>query len=275
MSASLCISNLAWTSHNDHVVAKILQKHQIRHIEVAPAKINSKPIDITEAIAKQYKTRWLENGVSIVAMQALVFGGPAALLFGRANDRAILLKYLFHIITVAHWLGASVLVFGSPKLRFSDTLDATTKVDIARDFFDTLGKFADVRGIRVCIEPNPRYYGCNFLNSSFEVLDFVDSLNNDGIGLHLDTGAMQIDNEVPAEVIEYCGPNIQHVHISNKDLKAIAHSEHPEFHQCVATVLEQANYSNYLSIEMLSSEYDELGLLERSIVKAKALYRVI
>ena len=271
MSASLCVSNLAWSSDNEDAVAKILQRHQIRFVEVAPAKINANPIDITEAIAQRYKQRWLENGVAIVAMQALLFGGPAALLFGSANDRAILLKYLLHIITVARWLGASVLVFGSPKLRYSNTLDAASKLDIAHVFFDTLGNYASSNGIRVCIEPNPSYYGCNFLNSSFEVLDFVDSLNNDGIGMHIDIGAMQINNEDPKKVVEYCGPKIQHVHISNKDLKAIEHSDQPGFHQSVAALLVRANYSNHLSIEMLSSDGDELGQLERSIVKAKAL----
>ena len=57
-----------------------------------------------------------DRGVSVVALQALLFGRPDLVLFESPERRSATLDYLEGVLRLASWLGAGPLVFGSPFL---------------------------------------------------------------------------------------------------------------------------------------------------------------
>ena len=78
----LCISNIAWDAKDDLKVAQILNKHDVKYIDLAPSKYfkDFKEATITEI--KQVKDTWKKQGISIYGMQSLMFGTNDLNLFG-------------------------------------------------------------------------------------------------------------------------------------------------------------------------------------------------
>ena len=79
------------------------------------------------------------------------------------DTREKLLDHLKTVIKYAKLLGARLIVFGSPKNRSYVGEYDEDKKEIALNFFKNLNEMAQYHKITVCIEPNAREYGCNFL----------------------------------------------------------------------------------------------------------------
>jgi len=181
-------------------------------------------------------------------MQALLFGRGDLVLFGDAAGRRRLTDYLAAIIDLAAGLGATRLVFGSPKNRRRGSLGIVQAEAIAIPFFRELGRRAADRGVWILIEPNPSDYGCDFLVASRQVIEFVGRAGQDGLGVHLDSGAMAIGREVPAEIVAAAGPRWRHVHASEPGLVPLGTGGAD--HAALAEALRAVGYDGFVSIEM-------------------------
>lgn len=245
----LAVSNIAWPAEADAEAAELLVAHGVCGVEVAPARVCARPWEATVDEAAAYRRFWEDRGLPIVAMQALLFGRNELVLFGEAGVRRELFDHLVAIIELAADLGAARLVFGSPKNRLRGTLARRQADAIAIPFFRDLGRHAQARGVWLCLEPNPPAYGCDFLVDSREVIDFVARVDQDGLGVHLDSGGMALAGEAPAEVIAAAGPRWRHVHASEPGLAAVGTGGVD--HAAMAAGLRAADYDGYVSIEMV------------------------
>jgi len=257
--SSLSVSNLAWNAEHNEQAKSILSLNGVGHIEVVPAKIKSNPLTISKKDAVAYRQYWEKDNVNIIALQSLLFGGGNFQLFGSSDDRKQLKKYLYRIAELTSWLGADVMVFGSPKIRVYGELGHDAVMDIATTFFEDIAKFAAERGTCFCIEPNPEYYGCEFIVSSIEGFDFVSAIAHPGLRLHLDTGAMQLANEDPVTVSQNYLNVVKHIHISEIGLKSVGIESQFNFHSTFAKSLLDNTYSKFVSIEMLDIGLDSLA----------------
>jgi sugar phosphate isomerase/epimerase len=261
----LAVSNIAWPAGMDAQALPILSRHGATGIEIAPTKVWSRPIEVSEAEAREYRRQCEQAGFAIVAFQALLFGQPQLSLFD--SGRAFL-DYVERIIRLAGWLGAKVLVFGSPKNRRLGTLDPLKGLLQAVDTFRLLGDRARSSQTILCIEPNPTSYECDFITTLDEALQLVRAVDHPGFGLHLDAGALTLNGErlhLPPTV------SPAHFHISEPFLAPIGQASSP--HAEYARALRQMCYTSWHSIELREPTSGWEEQLERSLIEVDRLYR--
>ncbi|VWD30950.1 hypothetical protein BCO71033_03876 [Burkholderia contaminans] len=182
------------------------------------------------------KDWWNRRGIEIVGMQSLLFGTTGLNMFGTRDSRETMVAHIGAVCRVAKGVGATRLVFGSPKNRDRGELSDDQALDIAVPFFRRLGDIAGEHGVTICLEPNPPCYGANFMTTSDETLSVVRQIRHSAIKMQLDTGAMTINGEDATATVFSCAPLVGHIHASEPGLipvgdgscdhASIAHSIH-------------------------------------------------
>ena len=268
----LAISNIAWDPAEDVAVAGLLQRYGVDAIDVAPGKYFSDPVNAGSADIARVKQWWADQGIAITGMQALLFGTTGLNVFGPAEVQAAMLRHLDAVCRIGAGLGATRLVFGSPKNRDRSGLDDAAASDLAVDFFRRLGDLAEGHGVLVCLEPNPPCYGANFMIDSAETATVVRQVGHRAIRMQLDTGAMSINGEAPAAVLRDCAGLIGHVHASEADLLPLG--DGATDHALVAAALAQYLPAHLVCIEMLATKNEAHTLaIERALQVATRDYR--
>jgi len=244
----LSASQIAWPPGADAEAAALLVAHGIAGVELVPARVCERPWEADWRAVAAVRRLWEEQGLPIVALQALLFGRDGMALFGSEGARRLLADHLAGIVDLAAGLGAESLVFGAPRQRRRGTLDVATATAIAVPFFRTLARRAADRGVWLCLDANPPAYGCDFLTASRDVIDFVSTVAADGLGVHLDTGGMHLAGESAAAVIAAAGPRWRHVHASDPHLVPLG--DGGTDHRAVARLLATAAYDRWVSVEI-------------------------
>lgn len=268
----LAISNIAWDTAEDEAVATLLQQFAIDAIDVAPGKYFPEPANATDADIAQVKDWWAGRGIEITGMQALLFGTTGLNVFGSAESQAALLKHLAAVCRIGAGLGATRVVFGSPKNRDRSGFSDQEALEMASSFFRHLGDIAQASGVTICLEPNPTCYGANFMTTSAETARVVKYVAHPSIQMQLDTGALTINDENPLLVLHDVAALIGHVHASEPDLLPLGDggTEHGK----MAAALSQYLPAHVVTIEMVATK-DESHLvsIERALQVATQYYR--
>lgn len=272
---NLAVSNIAWCDFEDAAIASLLTGLGVNKIEAAPAAFAKQPTaSSTIEDFQKHRNWWNQQGISIAAFQALLFGYPALQLFGTDAEREDLYLFLQHVISLAGVCGATKLVFGSPQNRRKHDHTNTEAVNIAAEFFAEVGKIAALNGCTICLEPNAADYGCDFLTHLAETADLVRRINSPGTGLQLDTGVMLMNGESVDEVRKIAS-EITHVHCSQPFLNPISADTLP-FHKAIAKELADSNYAGIVSIEMKrSNDTNNVQHVRDSILFAQEAYQAI
>lgn len=245
----LAVSNIAWPPEADGEAAAILVEGTIAAVEVTPSRVSGGTGPTDARRAHEYRRFWEDRGLPIVAMQALLFGHGDLVLFGDSATRGRLLDHLSRVIDLAAEIGASNLVFGSPRNRSRGSLAPEKAEAIAVGFFRQLARRAADRGVCMLIEPNPPVYGCDFLVDARETIAFVESVNERGLGVHLDAGAVHLSGEDPGEAVRSAGRLLRHFHASEPGLVPLG--EGGVDHAPIGSALRHAGYEGCVSIEMV------------------------
>ena len=266
----LAVSNIAWEPSEDAAVVEVLLKEGVQGVEIAPTKWREKPFDVSAADIALYRRQWEDRGLSIVSLQALLFGRPDLQLFASVESRALLGDYLRRVIDFAVAVGAHALVFGSPKNRLRGALPMSDAVAIAADFLRDVGAYAAERGAVLCIEANPVEYGCDFVTTTAEAVTLCRAVNHPGIRVNVDLGGITMSGEDAPSAIEDARDVIGHYHASEPNLAEIGlASPHSE----AGRALSEIGYAKWISIEMRASG-DNVAAVTRAIAKVKAAYRL-
>lgn len=259
----IAISNLAWDFKLDDKILEYLKSKNIYGLEIAPAKIFGGSENIffknNDKIIQNYRQKCIEKyKIKIIAFQSILFGCPEFQIFKSKKIRKKTLNYLKKMIELAQKFEAKNLVLGSPKNRDILDLSPQKAFSIAVDFFAELGEHAIKNKTCLCIEPNPKEYNCNFVCTSKEGAELVRTVSNEGFKLHLDSGAMYINQENYEKTIAENIDIIAHFHISNPQLKSFEST--PVNHEKLGKILKENNYKNWVSIEMLPNENEKKGI---------------
>jgi D-psicose/D-tagatose/L-ribulose 3-epimerase len=268
----LAISNIAWNVDEDAAIAELLQRYKVDAIDVAPGKYFPEPTKATADKIAPIRDWWGDRGIEITGMQALLFGTQGLNLFGSVAVQQKMLSHLAAVCRIGAGLGATRLVFGSPKNRDRTGLSDDKTLEIAIDFFHQLGDIAFNEGVQVCLEPNPPCYGANFMSTSAETAEVVMSVNHPAIRMQLDTGALTINSEDIEQVLKQSNAVIGHIHASEPNLLTLGDgtTNHAQFGKEIKQYLP----NHIVSIEMLASkEESHLTAIERALVIASRYYR--
>ncbi len=270
---NLAVSNIAWPHADDERMAAQLSRYGVRGLEIAPTKIWQDPLAATPGQVTACRRSWEGRGIAIVAAQALLFGRPDLTLFESPAARAATAAYLDAIIRLCADLGATRLVFGSPKNRRIGTMPPAQALDIAVDFFGGLAEVAHACGAAIVLEANPETYGGDFITRTADSLAIVRRVHHPGLRLHLDTGCATLAGE-EADAVVRAGPDVVgHFHVSEPGLAAIGTggADHAAF----ATALRAVGYSGWLSIEMREPADDPVAGVAAAIERTVSLYGMV
>ncbi len=268
----LAISNIAWDITEDEAVAALLRDYQVDAIDIAPGKYFPDPAKATPAEIARVKTEWSARGIEITGMQALLFGTTGLNLFGPEEVQKAMLDHLSAVCRIGGALGATRLVFGSPKNRDRTGLTDAQTIDTAKAFFERLGKVATGEGVIICLEPNPECYGANFMRTSAETATVVRTVDHPAIRMQLDTGALTINGEEPVNVLLQDAGLVGHIHASEPNLVPLG--DGGTDHAKMADAIYGALPGHLVSIEMLSPPgVPHIMSVERALKVAIRHYR--
>lgn len=268
----LAISNIAWDIAEDTSVAKLLGKFGVDAIDVAPGKYFPDPANAKDEDIANVRRWWAGYEIEITGMQALLFGTTGLNVFGDSKSQQAMLEHLRAVCRIGAGLGATRLVFGSPKNRDRSGLSDAQALEQAVSFFRRLGNTAQEHGVIVCLEPNPTQYGANFMTTSAETAHVVAAVGHEAIRMQFDTGALTINGESPEAVLECSSRLIGHVHASEPDL--VPSGDGGTDHQLMHRALSQHLPEHLVSIEMVATkEEPHLQSIERALVCAVECYR--
>lgn len=268
----LSISNIAWDIGEDKEIQKLLAKYRIDAIDIAPTKYFSDPINVRDADIDNVRMAWLDRGIEITGMQSLLFGTAGLNVFAADDVQEKMLSHLAGICRIGARLGATRLVFGSPKNRDRQGLNDEQVVYTAKTFFGKLGNIASDHGVCICLEPNPTCYGANFMVTSTETAMIVREVNHPAIKMQLDTGAIYINQENAAQVLIENADVIGHVHISEAGLVPLGDSD--QDHQKISEALQKYLPDHVVTIEMLATKDEaHVKAIDRALSCAVANYR--
>lgn len=268
----LAISNIAWDISEDASVADLLGKFGVDAVDVAPGKYFPDPASAKDEDIAKVRGWWADHGIEITGMQALLFGTTGLNVFGESKSQEAMLDHLRAVCRIGAGLGATRLVFGSPKNRDRTGLSDAQALEQAISFFRRLGTTAQEHGVIVCLEPNPTRYGANFMTTSAETALVVSAVGHGAIRMQFDTGALTINGESPEAILECSSRFIGHVHASEPDLVPLG--DGGTDHQLMHKALSQHLPEHLVSIEMVATkEEPHLQSIERALVCAVECYR--
>jgi len=268
----LAISNIAWDREEDLEIADLLTEKGIDAIDVAPGKYFPDPAKATQTEIASVRRWWAERGIEITGMQALLFGTTGLNVFGDAATQAALMAHLTAVCRVGSGLGATRLVFGSPKNRDRSGLSDEEALEHAVPFFRRLGDIAASYGVVICLEPNPACYGANFMMTSVETAHVVRQVAHPAIGMQLDTGALHINCEDAAAAVREYVTLIRHVHASEPELVPLG--DGGTDHASIAKAVQKFLPDHVVTIEMVATKIEpHLQSIKRALDVAINHYR--
>ena len=236
---NLCVSNIAWSGlgTNQSHQRDELVRNGISLVELAPALTWLNPNKVTSKENGEVREFWGSLGIEVNALQSLFFGRPDLQLFEDKSSRRAMSEYLVTLANSAAEIGASVLVFGSPKNRIKGEMSKAEADLIAFDFFGELSSEIDDLDVVIAIEPNPPLYFADYLISAQEVLDFVKELNCGNIRMNFDLACSVLANEDPSDMLQEASEFVAHIHVSEPNLGPISELRMP--HKKFAQTIQQ------------------------------------
>lgn len=258
----LAVSNIGWLQHDDPAVLAMMREQGVTGIEVAPTKIWPDWEGANIQTAEAYRRFLVDEGFEVPALQAILFGRPHLQVF-QPETHGEFLDHLRLVADLATGLGASVLVFGSPKNRRRGQLTPTEARSRAADFFRLAGDICVAAGCCIAIEHNPVEYFADFGTNVAEVDEFVRFCKHDGVQLHLDSSGLHLCGGDSSGILRQFAPNGVHYHASEPMLAPISGGvvDHKEF----VGQLRRSDYQRWISIEMGKPSDDEFNTLRASI----------
>ena len=251
----LGISNIAWDTVEDEDIADILNKNSIDSIDVVPGKYFPIPSEAREVEILKIKNWWLDRGIKITGMQALLYNTNGLNIFASEDIQKLMLEHLSDICRIGGLLAAKKLAFGSPKNRDRSGLSNMETMNIAIPFFRKLGDMAKGHDVTICLEPNPTCYGSNFMTTSSETAKVVEEVAHESIKMLLDTGAITLNEESPDLIISKYAFLIGHIHASEPNLLPIGDCN--TNHRAIAKTLEFHLPYNTVTIEMVATKDED------------------
>lgn len=266
----VAVSSLAWDPSQDDDARATLVRRDITGLEVAPLAYWPEAPHVAPRLLADFRDRAADTGVTIIALQGILFGKPELQLFGTSEQQAALEDHLAGMAKLASALGARVLVLGAPKNRLRGALSEADAIAAATPLLTRVATVAADNGVALCVEPNPPRYGGDFATTIADARRLVEAINHPEFGLHLDAGAIQINGETDADVIE-AAKMARHFHVSEIDLAPIGSGTVD--HARLGGLLRRAGYDGWVSIEMSRNAPDSLvSRLDRAIDVAVEAY---
>lgn len=267
----LAVSNIAWPAAEHAAVLPALRELGVTGVEVAPTKLFPDPSAASPADVDAARGWWADQGFTVVAAQALLFGRPDLTLFDSVEVREQTLDYLARVLGTCGRLGAGACVFGSPKNRRRGALPEPAACDTAVSFFRRLAAHAADANTTVVLEANPPRYGADFVTRAAEAVELVRAVGHPAFRLHLDTACMTLAGDPVRETFDAGFPLLGHFHVSEPDLGVPGPGGTVD-HAAFAAEQKRRGYAGWVSLEMREPTPFELDTLVEAVRFVRDVY---
>ena len=236
-------------------------------VELAPFTLGETTSDISKAERKCIREAAARAGIEIAGLHWLLVK-PAGLYINHpdAGIRKKTQNYLKELIDLCGDLGGRVLVHGSPQQRnIKNAWDPGEIWRYARETFEVCAEAAGERGVFYCLEALTTA-DTNFINTFDEALLMVNQVDHPNFQTMLDCRSIYADAgpDLPAvlETALQTG-KLRHVHVNDPSGRG------PGFgilqFAPLLKILQEADYSGYLSVEVFDFAPDPQTIAARSI----------
>ncbi len=264
----LSISNIAWPAESNSEMLAMVKRLGCDAIEVAPSRVWKEPADVSRKEAENFLGLVNRAGLSVISFHSLLYSRKDLGLFRESSIEKEGAAYLEQLIHLASWLGAKILVFGSPSNRKKGNIPLNEAFARAADFFAKPAHLAASLGVCIAIEPLSEKE-TEFITDTSQGLHLVNMICSPGFGLHLDAKSIAEEPAPPKDIFEKMAPLAKHFHINDPGLVEIGSVA--RYHEAFGAALREAGYAGYASIEMKTLP-DFRNVVERSINFAKKCY---
>ncbi|SDG88286.1 sugar phosphate isomerase/epimerase family protein [Pelagibacterium luteolum] len=247
MRPRAAISNIAWPAEADDEALDLAVTLGFSGIELAPAKVFGPPDTADPDAVERYREALQARGLTVPALQAILFGVADAHLFGSPEARERLAVRLARVAEIAGALGAGACVFGSPGLRDPGDRPAEDAMAIAMEFFAEMAPRFDANDTTLAFEANATIYDCRFITHTHEAMRLVSEVDRKGFGLQLDLGTVFANRE-DTDTLIAAARLAAHCHASEPHLVPLGSGGHD--HARAGDALRQAGYDGWISVEM-------------------------
>ena len=194
MKLKLGVSLLALDSKkNLNNFIKILKKEKINYLELPITKVFDN-FDFNLKKFRLFKQILKKNSLKISSIQSVFFGKPDLNIFDGSKHKAILL-HIKNIIKISKYLGVKNIIFGSPINRRINLKKKKQQTLVGIKIFKKIANECKKNKIIFCIEPNAKYYNCNYINSIQQAIKLVRVINSENFLINVDTGNISLENK--------------------------------------------------------------------------------
>lgn len=198
---------------------KILKKHEIRYVEIPISKIlNDYELDKNKLT--KFKNLLYKYHLKVSCVQSIFFGRPELNVFNPKKNNEIL-EHLLKVIKISRFIGCSKLIFGSPINRFF--FKKKSKKNNAIIIFKKIANICKKNKVIFCIEPNAKFYNCNYINNISQAKLLVEKINSKFFKINFDTGNFFLENDKLND-LKKLNKLIVNFQISEKKLKGLENS---------------------------------------------------
>ena len=194
MNLKLSVSMLALDNKkNLKRFIKILKDEKINYLELPITKIfdnynfNLKKLRIFKQLLKK-------NSLKISSIQSIFFGKEQLNIFDRSQHKAIL-SHIKKILRFSKYLGAKNIIFESQKNKKKNLKKKLQQNLVGVEILKKIINECKKKKIVFCIEPNARYYNCNYINSILQAIKLVKKINYKNFLINADTGNISLENK--------------------------------------------------------------------------------
>jgi len=217
---NLSVSLLAIDELNKSFITflKILNKNNIKFIELPLTKL-FKNYKIDKKKFKNFINIIKKHDIKISSVQS-IFHETNINIF--LSKKSIISKHLKKIFKLTKLVNSKNIIFGSPKNRLiPKSLKKNIVDDRKKFFFSEVKKNSIKYKINFLIEPNSRFYGCNYIINFKEGIRLVKKLNSKYIKLNLDTGNFFLEKKKLSQNKNLNAKYIENYQLSEIGLKSL------------------------------------------------------
>jgi sugar phosphate isomerase/epimerase len=174
------------------------------------------------------------------------------------------LEHLKKVIDFGVLNNIKVLVFGCPRNRKILKLDENND-EVFCAFFRKLGEYIGDNELKICIEPNSKQYGCNYINTIKEAGELVTKVKHPNIKMMVDIGNAIMENDNINDIYNY-KDIIHNIDVANENMSDFRKTT--QSHKDFVQILKEISYKKKINLEMLiqnKNNEEELDILYKSL----------
>lgn len=258
------ICNETFQNWEHERVCKFVAECGYTGLEIAPFTFSNSVTDIDSAQRQLIRKQAEDNGLEIIGTHWLLAQTEGLHLTSTdAVVRRKTAEYLVELARCTRDLGASLMVFGSPKQR---TIPEGANKAQATDYaLDTLRQTIDgiaETGVTFCLEPLAPTEA-DFIQTCEEGVAILDALDHPNFRLHQDVKAMSSESMPVPEVIRKYASRTHHFHANDPNMRGPGFGD-TDFVP-IFQALKETNYDGWVSVEVFDYSPDPETIARESL----------